>query len=128
MAAESMNAARLAEDEGFWRSSISRYYYSAFQSMIAVLQYLKMTPPKGWEAWTHAETPGLLKIRLSQVISRRDTRNRIARHLGEMYKVRIIADYVSGDILTSEDLKRVRREAALLMKIAVDILPENETK
>ena len=96
MARESQAAAIVLEHDELLRSSASRFYYAAFQISTAVLLYLKLTPPVGEEGWSHASTPEMLREHLEHVLKSMDTRRKLARHLSELYKIRIEADYI-GD-------------------------------
>jgi uncharacterized protein (UPF0332 family) len=124
MARESEKAARMAELGGCLRSSASRYYYAAYQMVTALLLYRGLTPPPLREAWSHFETPLLLKEQLAPLIRSRTQRNDMASRFGELYKLRITADYVGRDTLRADKLNGARKDASYLFKIADEILPE----
>lgn len=123
MARESQNAAMVAEQNGFIRSSVSRYYYAAFQASTAILHYLKLTPPEGEEGWSHAQTPDLLRQHLEPIVRSKDVRRKIATSLGELYKLRLEADYVGAARWDRDKLKQAGSRSRYLVKFAESILP-----
>lgn len=96
MAQESEKAARAAEAEGCLRSAASRYYYAAYQAATALLVYRGLTPPQDRQAWPHDLTPDLVVEQLEPLLRSRDRRNDMARRLRELYKRRVVADYVAS--------------------------------
>ena len=61
MAREVEKGAWAAAKEGCLRTSVSRYYYAAYQAATALLLYRKLTPPQNREAWNHDTTPLLIR-------------------------------------------------------------------
>jgi uncharacterized protein (UPF0332 family) len=121
---ESAEGARAAEAAECWRSSASRYYYAAYQSVTALLLHVGLAPPGGREAWSHDDTPELVREHLRGVIRSRDQRNDVADRLRRLYKTRLGADYVSADPITSKTLETVRKDAGYIIKVAQSILPQ----
>ena len=126
MAHESEEAARLAENQGYLRSSTSRYYYSAYQSASALLQYRGLTPPIDREAWNHEETPLLIQSQLGILIRSRDTRNDFARRLRKLYKWRLVADYQGQRSISRLQTETLGRDARYILRVAAEILPGNK--
>lgn len=124
MACESEKAARLAEAGDCPRPAASRYYYAAYQVVTALILYRGLTPPEARDAWSHFETPLLLKEQLGPLIPSLDRRNDMARRLGELHKMRIDADYVGLNRMTSGRVNKARKDAGYLFKIVGTILPE----
>ena len=123
MAAESAEAARLAEAGGCLRSAASRYYYAAYQSVTALLLYRGLTPPLGREAWNHEDTPYLIQTQMSPLIERQ-RRKDMAFRLRELYRRRLTADY-SGIVVISEDqVTRAGRDARYILRLVNEYLPE----
>ena len=126
MAQESLQAAAVAETKGLFRSSVSRYYYAAYQAITALLLYRGITPPvvdgiqRG--AWSHADTPELIRQQLGAVVRSRDKRSDLAKRLGVLYRMRLIADYSARTSITQENVDTVRRDAGYLVKAAERIL------
>jgi uncharacterized protein (UPF0332 family) len=123
MAVESMQSAEILEDSGYWRSSTSRYYYATYQMMTALLLYCKLTPPEEREAWSHDDTPTILRQHLNPLIPSRDRRNDLANRLSELYKARIIADYLGTVALDEKRVNTARKDAGYMVKLAEKILP-----
>ena len=124
MAAESEEAARLAEAGGCLRSAASRYYYSAYQAVTAMLVYRKVPTPEDRQAWSHDQTPDLIQEQLGPVLQSRDKRNDLTRRLQRLYKTRIVVDYMADRSVRTENLKVVRRDASYILKVAERVLPE----
>jgi uncharacterized protein (UPF0332 family) len=116
MALESEAAARACDEAGHLRPAISRYYYAAYQAVTAVLRYRKQIPPPKREAWSHEETPQMLREHLKPVVPSRDTRNDLAHRLAMLYKARVTADYVSQEPMTTLALNEARRDAGHIIK------------
>ena len=123
MARESQTAAIVLEREKLLRSSASRFYYAAFQMSTAVLLYLGLTPPVGEEGWSHTSTPGILQDHLEPAVKSRDDRRKIARLLGELYKVRVEADYIGASSVDATKSHDSARKAKYLVKKLEEILP-----
>ena len=122
MAKDSLVAAIILEREELLRPSASRFYYAAFQASIAVLLYLRLTPPTDEEGWSHITTPSLLREHLEPVIESLDKRRRIAGILQELYKLRIEADYIGDCAFDLEKSKDSAKNAKHLVKTMEDIL------
>ena len=60
MAREAAEAAQIAEAAGCSRSAASRYYYSAYHGVTAMLLYRKVAAPEDRQAWSHDQTPDLI--------------------------------------------------------------------
>jgi uncharacterized protein (UPF0332 family) len=123
MAQESAQAAQIAEDAGLYRSTVSRYYYAAYQAVTAVLLYLGTQPPVEREAWSHEATPEMLRDHLPRVVPSRDTRKDLARRLAELYRGRVMADY-TGDAtsLVSTKVDTYRKSAKYILDTMEGIL------
>ena len=132
MADESMWAAATAEDVGCRRPAISRYYYAAYQAVSAVLLYRNIPRPTidrvEREAWSHDLTPDLVRDHFVPVCRSRDRRNDLAHRLGTLYKMRLIADYVSSAALTESNLADARRSAGILVHFATTVLPKGTSR
>ena len=124
MARESVEAAQLAEAGGCPRSAASRYYYSAYQSVTAMLLYQRVPTPEGRQAWSHDKTPDLINEQLGLLLQIRDKRNDLTRRLERLYKMRIVADYMADKSVRADNLKIVRRDASYILKVAERVLPE----
>jgi len=99
-AVDSFAAARLLEEHGHTRSCASRCYYAAYQGATALLLYAKQVPPVEREAWSHEVTPELVQ-KLPAPFWVRQPRNQVASRLGDLYKLRLRADYkFEGDVGT----------------------------
>ena len=125
MAGESFIVAnRLVSDQP--RSAVSRYYYASYQAMSALILYVGLTPPEGREAWGHEQTPILIKEHLRVVIPNTGRRQALAGRLSKLYKLRVVADYISTENVAGS-LEQVRKNAAFLLKVTQDILPSLES-
>jgi uncharacterized protein (UPF0332 family) len=122
MATESQRAALGAETSACWRSSVSRHYYAAYQAVTSVLLYSGLNPPEAREAWNHADTPVLLETHFEKYIAARDRRRKLRRQLSELYKLRILADYVGEDGLEKR-IGEARKSGVYIAKVAAEILP-----
>ncbi|MDQ2687344.1 MAG: HEPN domain-containing protein [Armatimonadota bacterium] len=124
MARESERAAHLAESAGCYRSAASRYYYAAYQAATALLVYRGLTPPATREAWSHPDTPILIKTELRTLIPSRDRRNDLAARLKTLYALRVSADYAASRTVRADQAAAVRRDTGFILGIAEDVLPE----
>ncbi len=124
MAREASETAQMAEAAGHFRSAASRYYYAAYQAVTALLLYQGLMPPIGAEAWSHTSTPALLNENTASLIASRDRRTDLAARLGELYRLRLDADYVAVNRVSRSRLAAGRRDARFIIKIVTDILPE----
>ena len=131
MSRGSMRSAEMiarSTEEKFIRSAISRYYYASYQAVTAMLlQSGTNTTPEGREAWSHKETPKLVRKYLRTLIGNRRNLNTVVSNLSYLYKQRIFADY-DGRSLSVETLVEVAKEAAFIIKIAEGSLPQLEQK
>ena len=121
MAQGSLVAAKLLADEDQFRSSASRAYYAAYQSASAVLLYLGATPPEDREAWSHEMTPGLLRQRLSTVLTQSQCLD-LSRRLALLYKLRVEADYISIGGANAKAAAAALKDASFLTKVIREIL------
>lgn len=124
MAREASEAAAEAEASGCLRSTASRYYYAAYQAATALLLYQGLMPPVRAEAWSHTSTPALLNEGTASLIASRDRRTDLAARLGELYRLRLDADYVGINRVSRSRLAAGRRDARFIIKVVTDILPE----
>lgn len=124
MARESEEAAQRAEADGHFRSAASRYYYAAYQAVTALLLYRRVPTPEDHQAWSHDQTPDLIREQLGPLLRLRDKRNDLAWRLERLYKTRIVADYIADRTLSADSLKIVRRDAGYILKVAERVLPE----
>lgn len=122
MALDSMQAANTLADNKFWRSSASRRYYAAFQAVTALLLYSRLTPPPDREAWSHEDTPDILLDHLIPLVSSRDRRKDLANRLRELYKVRVVADYIGSVAFSEERVSSARKDAGYIVKFAEKLL------
>ena len=124
MALDSLQASQTLADNKLWRSSASRCYYAAFQAATALLLYCRMTPPEEREAWSHEDTPDILRDHITPLVTSRDRRKDLANRLRELYKIRVVADYI-GSVPFSEDRVSVaRKDAGYIVKFAEKLLVE----
>ena len=80
----------------------------------------ELTPPivngQVREAWSHKRTPNLLKTHLKKMIPHNRQRNEFASRLGDLYKVRIDADYISSETATANQAESARMSAGMILK------------
>ena len=135
MAEESQLAAIQAHEAGYTRSASSRYYYSAYQAITALLHYTGQRPPEktadsedetGREGWSHQKTPDIIIENCGRLIRSKDERQRLASNLKELYKIRLEADYHGKEKIKISSLVSVARKSKYLMKVVLGILPERE--
>ena len=81
-----------------------------------------MTPPTGWEAWSHEITPDFLEAGLRVTGQLRDERAKLAGRLRLLYKLRVDADYVGSQILGASAVENARRDAGYVMAAVDKIL------
>ena len=115
MAEESLEAAGKLIDSAP-RSSVSRYYYAAFQAVSAALIYQGLASPDNREAWTHEKTPALFIEHTKSLIADQSKRRDIAKKLFFLYKVRVSADYVSADDVQRR-IKDIRKYSEYIVKV-----------
>lgn len=89
---DSLLAAQLLERHSHIRSCLSRAYYASYHASTALLLYSRQLPPAEREAWNHSTTPDLIR-NLPAPFWQRDTGNRIAQDLSQLYDLRVSADY-----------------------------------
>jgi hypothetical protein len=128
MACESEAAARQAEANGHLRSSASRYYYATYQAATALLLYRGMIPQVGREAWNHVDTPALLQDQLPLLIRSKFRRDDLAQRLVDLYRIRIVADYVGREIIGKSRIQRAGKDARYILQIAGALLPERRER
>ncbi len=105
------------------RSSISRYYYAAYQAVTAVLHYrADLAPPEEREAWNHMQTPLMVRDHFGISIRSTKTLNNLVSSLTYLYKLRIFADYISVNV--EGMLDKARKEAGFLVRTCEGILHE----
>lgn len=121
-ALDSLDAANLLQAHGHSYSVVSRSYYAAYQAASAVLLYLKTTLPENREAWSHEETPELLRQRLRTLLERGQC-NDLSDRLGILYKLRIDADYKMTAALTDTAVTEAIKSAAYFVRTMKTILP-----
>ncbi len=121
-AVASLEAAELLHRQGYLHSSVSRGYYAAYQAASAVLIYLKTTPPENREAWSHEETPELLRQRLRPRLERSQC-NDLSNRLGTLYKLRIDADYKTTATLTDIAVTKSIKSVSYFVKTMKFVLP-----
>jgi uncharacterized protein (UPF0332 family) len=126
MSLDSARAARAAEAAGCWRSSVSRYYYAAYQATTAVLLHLGLVPPAGRQGWSHADTPEVIRDHLRPIVRSSHHRNDLASRLLKLYRTRVAADYVGSDPITSTTVEAARKDAGRIIKVAPSILPHGD--
>lgn len=109
MADESIKAGRELKQD-CPRSAVSRFYYAAYQAGTALLLYRKQQPPETREAWSHADTPEMLKEHLLATVKSKDKVVDLTERLRQLYKVRLNADY-AGDAQTTQAIAdKARKE------------------
>jgi uncharacterized protein (UPF0332 family) len=123
MALEAQKVALIAEEKGYARSSVSRYYYAAYQAVSAVLLYAGLIPPVGEEAWGHASTPDMIVEHFASYVRLKDERQKLQRQLSVLYKLRIMADYRGAEQLAGR-ISVARKCSNRLVKVALEILPK----
>lgn len=128
MALEAQRAGLLLFDAHLYRSSLSRFYYAAYQGVTAVLLYRKLTPPLGREAWSHDETPQLIVEQLPIFFRSARMRFELRQHLEELYRLRLSADYLGEDEITVSAARIASRKSNYLIKVMHDILPERRAR
>ena len=89
-----------------------------------LLQSGTNTTPDGREAWSHKETPKLVRKYLRTLIGNRRNLNKVISDLSYLYKQRIFADY-NGQNLSAETLAEVAKYATFIVTIAEGSLPRN---
>ncbi len=128
MARESEDAARLSEVHGHLRSAASRYYYSAYQIVTALLLYRGLTPPIGREAWNHDDTPLLIKDQLRPLIPSQGRRNDLAQRMVALYQLRVQADYQGQRRISAETSSAAGKDTRYLVSVCEGILPTAVTQ
>ncbi len=123
MAQGSLVAAQILVKQGEARSSASRAYYAAYQSVTAVLLYYGLTPPDGREAWSHEATPELI-WKLAGTIMSQNARRDIAQRLEAAYRLRLVADYISVAEVGEAVLKTALKNASFIARLAEDVLSQ----
>ena len=121
MAQGSLIAAQTLADIQESRSSASRAYYAAYQAVTAILHYSRLTPPDGREAWSHADTPELLR-NLQNTVIKQGPRRDISLRLEQSYRLRLDADYIAAAEIVPSRLKVTLKDASFIVKIANDVL------
>ncbi len=126
-AQESSKAAHACLAAGCIRSSVSRSYYAAYQAATAVLDCSgQLTPPtvagQLRESWPHEATPYLVKTHLKKMMRQDHMRTQMASRLGELYKMRVDADYLSDAVISDAQARYARRIAGMIVKLADDVI------
>ena len=125
MARESLRAAYKIESDAP-RSSISRYYYAAYQATSAVLIYRGLVPPPDREAWSHETTPQMLNDHYKPLLDNPRKRSSLVSYLTYLYKLRVYADYISGETTIGEKIETARKHSKELVRVAESLLQQEE--
>jgi uncharacterized protein (UPF0332 family) len=123
MADESLKAARDLQ-KSCPRSAVSRSYYGAYQAATAFLLYRKQRPPEPREAWSHADTPDMLREHLAAAGNPEGTGIQSAERLKRLYKLRLDADYISTVLLSQTNAQEACKSAGYIVKVIESMLPE----
>jgi uncharacterized protein (UPF0332 family) len=110
-------AASDALDRMHHRPAISRFYYSAFAAAHAVLISKGVTPPQRGN-WGHEGLPEHLETALG---SNRDA-SLYSQRLGELYDLRIEADYGVLRTVGEREAVRSRKLAGPLIRLAEKVV------
>ncbi|MEK6702082.1 MAG: HEPN domain-containing protein [Planctomycetota bacterium] len=112
IAVQSATVARRLVHQGEERSSVSRAYYAAYSMMTARLwgQGLKSFGGRGNPS--HAQLPRLVKETMTGLnpAARREASQAIRR----LYKYRVIADYLPGNLLDEGSRREALRDLLLI--------------
>lgn len=133
MAYESQAAAFADETAGRLRPAASRFYYAAYQAVIALLHLAGRQPPtgndeeSGREAWSHKTTPDMILTDLNRYIRKQEGRDDLFRKLRFLYKARIIADYIASQNIEKDVFRELAKDARSVVTVA-KIIIERETK
>jgi uncharacterized protein (UPF0332 family) len=127
MADETNQAAKIACDQGLWRSATSRAYYTAFQAATAMLHHSKKVQPpivdqQQREAWSHEILPEMFRFNLRQLIQNKSHRNKLASSIGRLRTLRISADYYSEIVIDERQARLAVTEAGILLNLARHII------
>ncbi len=132
MAQGSLRAAAACMDIVEYRSSLSRYYYAAYQAVSALLLYQGLAPPlvrgEQREAWPHAATPDLFAEVLRKFIQSNARRNDLKSRLTRLYKLRLNADYVGSPEPSAITADSAASDAGYVVKVVGSILPDEVDK
>jgi hypothetical protein len=113
---ESQRAAVELLRVGAVRSSLSRYYYSAYSRLADALTQAGVCFPTGWEGPSHASAGALAEDRLTSLS--REKRKVVRALLKQLYAWRLAADYHP-----SEDVpKRMAHDAHTSVEVLRRIL------
>ena len=82
-----------------------------------------VTPPIGREAWSHEDTPRMVRLHLISSIKSRKNRDTILSDLSFLYKLRVQSDYVSA-VQSTFDVDMVAKKARINVHIAEGVLSE----
>ena len=131
MAYDSTDAAEIADDANLWRAALNRRYYAAFQACTAMLHYRRLTPPIvdgiRREAWAHVDLGLVVREQLRPIVRQRQTRERIASAMVELYQWRVNADYVAtwnGSVQVQATAARLSR---WIVNLATEVVGEVST-
>jgi uncharacterized protein (UPF0332 family) len=116
MAKESLEAAEILFCSG-QRSSVSRYYYAAYQAATALLHYYGQRPPEERDGWGHTGTPGMI---LDHVKDK--TCHNVSNFLKNLYQYRLDADYNPNQKIDANNMSDARKMSAYIVKIAQQIM------
>ena len=115
-------ASRLAREQRYERSAVSRAYYAAYSRAVHALVTCDcgVAFPVAREGPSHTKLPGLIENHL-RVLGQ--YRWRVADHLRDLYTLRVMADYCPSELVeTAAALKAVSLmiQVFVLTKGAVD--------
>ena len=123
MSLETLASARELENISR-RNAVGRFYYAAYQMASAYLLYRGLQPPFPREAWSHAETPDMLREYLRPVLKSTDKRKDLANRLKLLYKARCDADYVSVFLISDKVIETLLRDTYYIIKSIDGLLPK----
>jgi uncharacterized protein (UPF0332 family) len=87
---ENIKASHHAKSGQYWRTSISRAYYAAFDALNHVLLPLENPPPR-YRTHRHQDLDGLIKRHLTGFSASKNRSLRVT--VTRLYKARLAADY-----------------------------------
>lgn len=132
MAYESQDAAFADETAGRLRPAASRFYYSAYQAITALLHLSGRQPPGGEiedggrEAWSHKTTPEMILTDLNRYFRTQTLRETMRSKLLFLYKMRVIADYIATEEIHKESFVRLATDSRYVVKLVTQTLGKHD--
>lgn len=105
LASENRAAALALFSDAMYRSMINRAYFAVYAKATHALSIIPVSMPQGREGPTHRKLRPMVEANLTTM--RVEKRQALSQMIGELYYMRLRADYVPSDAIDMKDARSV---------------------